>query len=100
MAAKKAVARKARWRKVIGLSVSPAVLFLATSPPTGTLQHYSPPPTFADHLLCADTSTFVAAMLQMRDRALEGKETQNDRSMVDGCLSECSSNRSVETLKT
>ena len=39
-------------------------------------------------------------MLQMRDRALEGKETQNDRSMVDGCLSECSSNRSVETLKT
>mgnify|MGYP000974210076 CR=1 FL=1 len=36
----------------------------------------------------------------MRDRALEGKETQNDRSMVDGCLSECSSIRSVETLKT
>ena len=69
------------------------------SPPTGTLQHYSPP-TFADHLLGADTSTFVAAMLEMRERALEGKETQNGRSLVEGWLSECSSTRSVETQKT
>ena len=39
-------------------------------------------------------------MLEMRDRALEGKETLNDRALIDGWLSECSSTRSVETQKT
>ena len=69
------------------------------SPRDGTLQTYEPP-TFADHLLGADTSTFIASMLEMRDRALEGKETQNDHALVEGWLSECSSTRSVETQKT
>ena len=69
------------------------------SPQAGTLQQYEPS-TFADRLLGADTSTFMASMLEMRERALAGKETQNDRAMVEGWLSECSSTRSVETQKT
>lgn len=69
------------------------------SPPSGTIRSFQPT-TFADHLLGADTSTFIASMLDMRERALQGKETQNDRALIEGWLSECSSTRSVEIQKT
>lgn len=69
------------------------------SPRTGTLSNYEAPP-IPDHIAAADDATFVAFALEWRKRTLAGKETQNDRALVEGWLSECSSTRSVETQKT
>ena len=69
------------------------------SPRTGTLSNYEAPP-IPDHIAAADDSTFFAFVAEWRKRALEGKETQNDRALVEGWLAECSSTRSVETQKT
>lgn len=65
----------------------------------GTLQRWEPPP-IPDHIAGADDSTFIAFALEWRKRHLTGKETQNDRQLVEGWLGDCTPTGSVETEKT
>lgn len=70
-----------------------------TSPVTGTITTFTPPP-IPDHLAGESEAKFIAACLEWRKRTLEGKDTYNDRQLVEGWLAQCSSTGSVETVKT
>jgi hypothetical protein len=69
------------------------------SPQAGTLQQWEPPP-IPDHIAGADDSTFIAFALEWWKRHLVGKETQNDRQLVESWLGDCTPTSSIETVKT
>jgi integrase len=70
------------------------------SPQVGTLQQWEPPPRIPDHIAAGDEAVFIAQALEWRKRHLAGKETQNDRQLVEGWLGDCTPTSSVETVKT
>jgi len=69
------------------------------SPQTGTVTNWEAPP-IPDHIAGADEGTFVAFALEWRKRHIAGRETYNDRQLVETWLAQCSNTRSVETVKT
>ncbi len=82
-------------------STAPTAMTLTPlSPEVGTIRQFEPPPQIPDHIAGADDSTFIAFALEWRKRTLAGKETQNDRHLVDGWLASCTPTRSIETQKT
>ena len=69
-----------------------------TSPQDGTLTHGQPP--IPDHIAAAPEADFIAFALEWKKRVAAGKDTLNDRALVEAWLAHCSKTGSVQTLKT
>ena len=55
------------------------------SPPVGTLQQWELPP-IPEHIAAGDDAAFYTFVAEWRRRTLEGRETQNDRQLIEGWL--------------
>jgi hypothetical protein len=51
----------------------------------GTLQQWELPP-IPEHIAAGDDAAFYTFVAEWRRRTLEGRETQNDRQLIEGWL--------------